>query len=141
MTLVGRDRLGRLVYNWDIVKCGDVHANVCEPINPRFGAGFNCKFEFGGRRWSGYAPGATTEVDLIASFQRTNYERYFADLGTLDQVCEWVRECCKCTECCAGITWNTKLECDCPFFYWWQWSGNSRCPDGLIEWLKAPATQ
>ena len=102
---------GRLVYNWDVIRCDDVQAIVNEPIHPRFGRGFNYRFRFNGISWDGHVLGSNAEVDLVASPQRCYYDRYFADLGTLDQV-------------------RALLETTCDDIEW---------PAETFSWLEAPA--
>lgn len=72
-----RDSLGRIVYAGDVLACG---ATV-ERILPSGGIGV--VFPNGGV--SGFSSCYET-VDLAASPSRTNHERYFADLGTRDEV-------------------------------------------------------
>ena len=71
---LGRDRLGRLVYEGDFLDIGDgFRWKVARP---------NCKLE----RMFDEKAIVLYPVDLAASPSRTNYERYFADLGTIDQI-------------------------------------------------------
>lgn len=72
-----RDSLGRIVYAGDVLACG---ATV-ERILPSGGIGV--VFPSGGV--SGFSSCYET-VDLASSPEHTNHERYFADLGTREEV-------------------------------------------------------
>lgn len=79
-----RDSLGRIVYEGDALACG---ATV-ERILPSGGIGV--VFPNGGV--SGFSSCYET-VDLAASPPRTNHERYFADLGTREEVVDAADSC------------------------------------------------
>lgn len=77
-----RDRLGRIVYVGDrLLALGDVDLIV------------------GGKLIIGVSHGrfmvspGRAAVDLAASPERTNYERYFADLGTREEVADASESC------------------------------------------------
>lgn len=78
---LGRDRLGRLVYEGDTVKYGRKtwKAGTTQDRKPFL--------LFDDVNWFGIpARAECCEVDLEASPKRSNFERYFADLGTFDAV-------------------------------------------------------
>ena len=93
-----RDSLGRIGYVGDVTTGGSMVYLAKSPYTRMMSQGsfFNA------------APVKLT-VDLTASPDRTNYERYFADLGTHEEV---ARSMPHGDECLDGA-------CDsCPFDYW-----------------------
>ena len=96
-----RDELGRVVYPRDKMKLTEIF------------------------------PRGKIVVDLIGSEPRTNYERYFADLGTLDDVI-LAFVMMKCDVCTPG----------CPFF---NWPGGDNFYDddctNFVTWLSRTATE
>lgn len=91
-----RDSLGRIVYAGDSLTCG---ATV-DCVLPSGGIGV----AFPDGALSGFSP-LLDSIDLASSPHRTNYERYFADLGTLSDVYDAYRsidchaEGWSCLEC------------------------------------------
>ena len=98
---LGRDCLGRLVYASDFIDDGSKIGVVCG-INRLGEVLIHYRSPLG--YWiMDKVVSESTEVILDASPKRTNYERYFADLGTLGEVWEaWADLCLetfKCGEC------------------------------------------
>lgn len=111
-----RDSLGRIVYVGDrLLALGEVDLIA------------------GGKLIIGVSHGrfmvspGRAAVDLEASPERTNYERYFADLGTLDEVID-AGDSCIC---------DMSLWCsDCPFYRWGEAFGISPYDCiAFIRWL------
>ena len=110
-----RDRLGRIVYAGDVVDAlGTVEAV----------SGGMLLF----KSFLGHLPFAAgnVRVDLAASPERTNYERYFADLGTFDEVIKAADSCVfdKSIFClgCPLDDWGVAFEMpyvDCGAFNTW----------------------
>lgn len=112
---LGRDRLGRLVYE------GDVLVN-------KIGGGFVAWYPHLSDEWDFFAYCLQFDVvDLEKSPKHSNFERYFADLGTLEEVMDGFRDC-------RGISCY-----DCPFRGWnrafgMDYSFPSQCT-GFPKWL------
>ena len=128
---LGRDRLGRLLYVGDYVTIGTVRAFITAPIDEVWPHnGFYCVFEHDGSVREGASATGADFVDLEASPKRTNYERYFADLGTLSTVC--VAK----SKICFDTPTSDCVEGKCTFGYW--------CGVGkglfFYDWLKEKAT-
>lgn len=101
----GRDSLGRLIYRGDVF------------------IGLDAEAAWWRRK--------ELTVDLEKSPKRTNYERYFADIGTLDEVID------------AAFNGSDVLCEDCPLYRWgelcgfdYEWSGCA----GFGRWLEQEAT-
>lgn len=128
MRPLGRDRLGRLVYVGDRVAINDVRAAVIERTKVWPRNGFRCVFEHDGIVREGICVTDTAIVDLEASPKHTNYERYFADLGTLDEIR-------KARDCICLVTSLTDCESGgCVFDNWC----DSRT--AFARWLEQEAT-
>ena len=71
-------------------------------------------------------------VDLENSPRRTNYERYFADLGSRDEITQAVEDACFETD---------SLACRhcCPFDDWDE-EDPTLCMTGFLNWLDKEAT-
>lgn len=84
---LGRDRLGRLVYQYDNIRlmysCDAVAWTVMKSMGLEIYVDHKRN---DGRIESLIAPGDLLEVDLASSPRMNNYQRYFADLGTLDYI-------------------------------------------------------
>ena len=81
MEPLGRDRFGRIVYEGDRIRWMHVDG-AWPPVHP-VGDGKHVYFE--GYDWWSYINGECI-VDLELSPKYTNYDRYFADLGTMEEV-------------------------------------------------------
>lgn len=112
-----RDSLGRIVYVDDVVLTPHRTAHQVGAV------GGDCARLDNGRR----VLARLLTVDLDASPERTNYERYFADLGTLDEVID-AGDSCIC---------DMSLWCsDCPFYRWGEAFGISPYDCiAFIRWL------
>lgn len=100
-----RDKLGRIVYEGDVLDNG-------------------MRIAFVGKR----SCALDLEIDLSMYPERTNHERYFADVGTLEEVIGAFNESCDCTpdcECwkCPFSMWGDRFKCDssvtCVGFKYW----------------------
>lgn len=99
-----RDKLGRIVYESDVLDNG-------------------MRITFIGKR----TDASDLEIDLAASPDRTNYERYFADLGTREEVQDAYLSHCSntahCSDSFAFYNWGRATDEDCCFtceyFPWW----------------------
>lgn len=94
-----RDSLGRIVYVGDrLLALGEVDLIA------------------GGKLIIGVSHGrfmvspGRAAVDLEASPERTNYERYFADLGTREEVAEAAKAICACSCECPACVLNDWCE-------------------------------
>lgn len=72
-----RDSLGRIVYVGDVLDGGAVIMTILRDDEAKIA------FPTGG---VGFIPLRFVEICLAASPLRTNYERYFADLGTREEI-------------------------------------------------------
>lgn len=126
MEPLGRDSLGRLVYPGDVLTDGTIIIGY-DPSRALLKGRL--------RKWFTMQVLAGVEVDLAASPRMTNFQRYFADLGTMYTVIEGWEDC-------------SDLECGrCPFY---EWGANfDVCPRfsdyfsgciGFTEWLHEEAT-
>ena len=86
-----RDSLGRIVYVGDVWEDGTRVISIQEGSSARF----------------------AETLDLAASPARTNYERYFADLGTRDEVRFAVSRECNSRSCsgCVFANWVSMAYC------------------------------
>lgn len=124
---LGRDKLGRIIYEHDVVEDYGLLYNV-------FGDdgfyGFLIIFGNNSRLWHVSAHSVT--VDLNNSPRRTNHERYFAGFGSVDDVLA-IKE---------NICIDIGMHClDCPFTWW---GSNFSVKDdpscgGFGLWLKQEA--
>lgn len=120
MKPLGRDRLGRLVYDGDFVhehrrnivfKVRKILVIVEDNI-PKYSCGLEAKdapYWIDTERACGWLE--ECELDFSMSPKRTNYERYFADLETIDCIGELIND-----DCCAeeGYRfWNDFASCVC----------------------------
>lgn len=107
-----RDSLGRIVWLGDVTDEGYEVGGYAE------GELLLCTSRIVHR-----LPANLVTVDLDASPERTNYERYFSDLGTREEVRE-----------AAASTCDDAICRDCPFdgAPWW-------CYDGFYRWLDEKA--
>jgi len=117
---IPRDSLGRIVYVGDrLLALGDVDLIA------------------GGKLLIGVSHGrfmvspGRAAVDLAASPERTNYERYFADLGTRDEVVEAADSC----------LYDRSISCSsCPLCGWGAAFGTpSAYCDFFVDWLDKKA--
>lgn len=115
-----RDSLGRIVYVGDMIDgFGWVLSAIGElvaVVNTPFG---NAQFAVG-----------NVTIDLAASPERTNYERYFADLGSWEDVLDAITYACDTLGCA-----------DCPIEDWPELfgSGEISCLAAFLRWLGEPA--
>lgn len=116
---LGRDRLGRLVYDGDVgtMKFQEIDGRTDHWMAVRYVDGWRVikgrdNFLIGCIEEGGKS--ASFKVDLSASTRMNNYERYFADLGTLEEVIAAWDDCrgFKCSEC-PFFGWN------CTYFPSW----------------------
>lgn len=134
MKPLGRDRLGRLVYVGDRVFINSVHAAVIERTEGWPPSGFRCVFEYDGNVYEGVSATDAALVDLETSPKRTNYERYFADIGSQETIDQAVDQICD--------SQGTDCSDTCPF---WNWEydadvGECYCIEAFKEWLEQEAT-
>lgn len=126
---LGRDRLGRLVYLDDFVSID----SGCGVVLDADDDGICFKFVFGGvivLKYHGSAEHVI--VDFAASPKRSNFERYFADLGTMDDVLLAQKRIC------LSVSGFDCVQGDCVFGSWCNsdWLGY----DSFMAWLQQEAT-
>lgn len=116
-----RDNLGRIVYVDDVVLTPHRTAHQVGAV------GGDCARLDNGRR----VLARLLTVDLDASPERTNYERYFADLGTRDEVVEAADSC----------LYDRSISCSsCPLCGWGAAFGTpSAYCDFFVDWLDKKA--
>ena len=80
-------------------------------------------------------------IDLAASPKRSNYQRYFADLGTFDEICRIV------DEICSEEAAKNPYQCPhwCPLEVWTEpyasiFDANELCRIAFKLWLQQEAT-
>lgn len=123
---LGRDRLGRLVYS------GDVVGSESRRYNVGYFSFYNRAMLYNEESMLGI-PVQThlLTVDLAVSPERSNYQRYFADLGTLDEITDAVYDC-------------PDLLCGhCPLYHWGSLYGYGapwQSCAGFKRWLDEVAT-
>ncbi len=131
MKPLGRDRLGRLIYEGDYVWPHKPDDPYWIPVwrekdgRVAFDEGFGLAEH---TTWPEFVT-----IDLDASPKRTNYERYFADLGSLDEIKEAFDDI---EPCDPGACFS------CPFRKWGQafcMGGTGSCL-GFKAWLNQEAT-
>lgn len=121
---LGRDRLGRLMYPGDYVWPHKPDDPYWIPVwreedgRVAFDEGFGLAEH---TTWPEFVT-----IDLDASPKRTNFERYFADLGTIEEIGEAINSDCNCYIEEASAFWCDFAE----HFH----------PDGVGYWLKQEAT-
>ena len=136
---LGRDRLGRLVYEGDYVwphRPDDPYwIPVWREENGRvaFDEGFGLAEH---TTWPEFVT-----IDLAASPKRSNYQRYFADLGTFDEICRIV------DEICSEEAAKNPYQCPhwCPLEVWTEpyasiFDANELCRIAFKLWLQQEAT-
>lgn len=105
-----RDSLGRIVYVGDVTTCGAMVylANSADLRMMSQGTFFDAEAD-------------KLVIDLAASPYRTNYERYFADLGTFDEVIDAYEEEPEsiCADACPTCPFAFLAGGDCYYFQKW----------------------
>lgn len=120
---LGRDKLGRLVYEGDRIYWDHlIQDEPWPPLHPFVGD--TVRFE--GCEWGAKINDRCT-VDLTASPKRTNFERYFAGMTTRDEIHDLMSEHCD---------WKDPRCGQCPFS---GWLGTDDC-EGFFIWLDEEAT-
>lgn len=105
MEILGRDRLGRLVYEGDTMR-ELPRLDPCARRTVTRYMGMICyKDTCSDMVW--FFDPSLAVLDMAWSPKRTNYERYFADVGALPDV-KWAKSCACRGEKCAN----------CPFSCW-----------------------
>lgn len=134
---IGRDHRGRLIYPGDMLI--DIrNGQLATAYKAEYGKNDEYRvywFNDSGVLINGVLYDIYAEVDLNLSPERTNYERYFADLGTLDQVVQCSDEICK------QYDGKACTETSCPFC-WWSlcfWA-DGPCLESFATWLEEEAT-
>lgn len=124
---LGRDRLGRLVYEGDWFVIPDSHKGI-----QNLGA---IRWMCGNRDFIALLSEQT--VDLAASPKLTNYERYFGDMDRRSVV-RAVKAICDDT--CARRPYDCVKEC--PFDDWYKFnvSSGGLCLAAFVDWLDMEAT-
>lgn len=122
---LGRDQLGRLVYMEDAVDDGSKIGIVCGLYKSGHIA-IHSPADY----WEmdKVQPEATTVI-LEASPKQTNYARYYADLGTIEEIENASEEICHELEECR----------QCPFDRWAKIDPYALCKESFKHWLKQEA--
>ena len=123
MKLLGRDMLGRFIYKDDVlinmvdgsVSKADYFTCIFDP-NAYLSVAIDQKNQY---RY--ISKDMKVIVDLDQSPKRTNYDRYFADIGTIDEI----KKAFKTNDLCFVSACRKSL---CPF---WNWGWEFDSDDGV----------
>lgn len=133
---IGRDHRGRLIYPGDMLI--DIrNGQLVIAYKAEYGKNDEYRvygFNDSGVLINGVLYDIYAEVDLNLSPERTNYERYFADKGTFDEI----EDAFTFREPCGSEYCET-----CPFQAWGEWFGGGDSVGSCInfyDWLEEEAT-
>lgn len=144
---LGCDSLGRFVYDGDRIYWNIL--NQDEPWPPLHYS-FDDVVKFEGFEWGTRINDSCT-VDLEKSPKKTNYERYFADFMSFNEIRDFITKnfCDKAdiNQCINDINLEFETTPDttkirCPFVGWHKWihtSDYKPCLENFVQWLKLEA--
>ena len=132
---MGTDSLGRLIYlgDWVIGLNPVYYGEVGDTFDPYDGSGLTLIVFSDDWDYENIEPDDSI-VDLAWSPERTNYERYFADLGTFEDIIEHTEDFCD--DCFILGARN------CPYYNWKRpCDSGFSCRWAFQYWLTQKATE